>query len=200
MSASPFVPEPEPPTEPVPAVAAIVYANQAYPDAFFRALVDRWRARGLSVAGVLQHQVFEDADRRCDVLLEDLTSGHCTALFEDRGAGASGCRLDPAALAEATARVEGRLEQAPDVLVLNKFGKAECEGGGLRDLIASSIERRIPVIIGVPGHRLDAWRKFAGDFAIELSNDPGEVERWFRGLRRTGAPRGGPGQGPGGGS
>lgn len=183
MPALPFALVPELSSEAVKSVAAIVYADEAYPDALFRMLIGRWRALGLSVAGVLQHQIFEDADRRCDVLLEDLTSGHRTALFEDRGAGASGCRLDQAALAEATARVEGSLEQKPDVLVLNKFGKAECEGGGLRDLIASSIDRGVPVVIGVPGHRLDAWRKFAGDFAIEMSADASEVERWLEGLR-----------------
>ncbi len=183
MSVSPSALAHELSSQPVQSVAAIVYANEAYPDAFFRALVGRWRALGLSVAGVLQHQVCESADQRCDVLLEDLTSGHRTALFEDRGAGASGCRLDQAALAEATARVEGSLEQAPDILVLNKFGKVECEGGGLRDLIASAIDRRIPVVIGVPQHSLDAWRNFAGEFAIELSDDGSEVERWLAGLR-----------------
>src|SRR5271169_6605845 len=120
-----------------PPVAAIVYADEVYPSAVFQALVRRCRVLGLSLAGVVQHQAAEDADRRCDVLLEDLTSGHRTALFEDRGAGASGCRLDEAALAEATARVEGNLAHAPHLLVLNKFGKAECGGGGLRDLIAS---------------------------------------------------------------
>ena len=183
MSALPSALVPELSSEPVKSVAAIVYADEAYPDALFRALIGRWRALGLSVAGVLQHQVLEDADRRCDVLLEDLTSGCRTALFEDRGAGASGCRLDQAALAEATARVEGSLEQTPDILVLNKFGKAECEGGGLRDLIASSIDRGIPVVIGVPGHRLEVWRKFAGDFATEMPADASEVERWLEGLR-----------------
>ncbi len=183
MSVSPFVPAREPSPGPFQSVAAIVYANDAYPGAFFKALVGRWRARGLSVAGVLQHLVSEGADRRCDVLLEDLTSGHFTALFEDRGAGASGCRLDQAALAEATARVEGSLEQAPDILVLNKFGKAECEGGGLRDLIASAIDRRMPVVIGVPQSSLDAWRNFAGEFASELSDDASAVERWLAGQR-----------------
>lgn len=112
--------------ERVPSVAAIVYADEDYPDAIFKALVGRCRAGGLSLPGVLQHQVFEGADRRCGVLLEDLTSGHRTMLFEDRGAGTSGCRLDQSALAEATARVEGSLERAPDLLVLNKFGKVEC--------------------------------------------------------------------------
>jgi nucleoside-triphosphatase THEP1 len=167
----------------VQSVAAIVYANEAYPDAIFKVLVSRCRALGLSLAGVLQHQAFEGADRRCDVLLEDLTSGHRTALFENRGPGARGCRLDEAALAEATARVEGSLENAPHLLVLNKFGKVECDSGGLRDLIASAIDRGIPVIIGVPKRNLDAWRSFAGEFAIELSDDTREVERWLEGLR-----------------
>lgn len=183
MSVLPFAPAHELSSRPVSSVAAIVYANDAYPGAFFRALVGRWRALGLSVAGVLQHQVLVGADQRCDVLLEDLTSGHRTALLEDRGAGASGCRLDQAALAEAAVRVEGSLDQAPDILVLSKFGKAECEGGGLRDLIAGAIDRGVPVVIGVPRQSLDAWRYFVGDFAIELSDDAGEVERWLGRLR-----------------
>jgi nucleoside-triphosphatase THEP1 len=164
-------------------VAAIVYPNEAYPDTVFSALVGRCRALGLSLAGVLQHKVSEGADRRCDVMLEDLTSGHRTPLFEDRGAGAGGCRLDEAALAEATARVEGSLETTPQLLVLNKFGKVECDGGGLRDLIASAIDRGIPVVIGVPQRNLGVWREFAGEFAIELSDDTREVELWLEGLR-----------------
>lgn len=164
-------------------VAAIVYADEAYPDTIFRMLVGRCRALGLPLAGVLQHQVFGGANRRCEVILEDLVSGHRTPLFEDRGAGARGCRLDEAALAEATARVEGSLENAPQLLVLNKFGKVECDGGGLRDLIASAIELGIPVVIGVPQRNLGTWRDFAGEFAIELSNDSREVERWLEGLR-----------------
>jgi nucleoside-triphosphatase THEP1 len=165
-------------------VAAIVYANEAYPDTVFGALVARCRALGLSLAGVLQHQVSEGADRRCDVIVEDLTSGHRTPLFEDRGAGARGCRLDEAALAEATARVEGSLENVPQLLVLSKFGKVECDGGGLRDLIASAIDRGIPVVIGVPQRNLGTWREFAGEFAIELSAHTSEVELWLEGLRQ----------------
>ncbi|MDE2378785.1 DUF2478 domain-containing protein [Bradyrhizobium sp.] len=164
-------------------VAAIVYPDEAYPGALFQALVDRWRAAGLAVAGVVQHQVFEKTDQPCNVLLEDLTSGHRTVLFENRGSGAAGCRLDQAALADATARVEGSLARAPDVLVLNKFGKAECQGGGLRDLVAGAIGRGIPVVIGVPRQGLDVWRGFAGGLATELPPDPDAVERWLQHLR-----------------
>ena len=79
-------------------IAAIIYADEVYPDAVFKMLVKRCRSLGLTLAGVLQHQAFEGGDRRCDVILEDLATGHRTALFENRGSGARGCRLDQAAL------------------------------------------------------------------------------------------------------
>jgi nucleoside-triphosphatase THEP1 len=176
-------------------VVAIVYANEIYPDALFKTLVQRFRTLGLTLAGVLQHQGCDGGERRCDLILEDLATGHRTALFEDRGAGARGCRMDKGALAEATARVEGSLENAPQLLVLNKFGKVECEGGGLRDLIASAIDREIPVVIGVPRCNLAAWRDFAGEFAVELPDHAREVERWLDvvcgsvELERIGSPR-----------
>lgn len=169
--------------EDVKAVAAIVYDNEAYPEALFRQIVDTCRAAGIATAGVLQHLAFAGADRRCDVLLEDLATGHRTALFENRGPGARGCRLDEAALAKATARVEGSLENRPDVLILNKFGKVECDGGGLRDLIAKAIDRGIPVVIGVPRRNLESWRSFVGEFAVELSDQMEEVARWLEGSR-----------------
>jgi len=164
-------------------VAAIVYTDNAYPGPSFEALVRLCRDRGLALAGVLQHQTCAAPDRRCDVVLEDLTTGHRTAIFEDRGAGASGCRLDEGALTEATARVEGNLADGVDLLVLNKFGKAECGGGGLVDLMANALDRGIASIIGVPRSNLNAWREFAGDCAIELSDDIDEIGRWIASLR-----------------
>jgi Protein of unknown function (DUF2478) len=77
-------------TSPAQVVAAIIYADNAYPDVAFAALVERCRSRGLSLAGVLQHRISPMADRRCDVVMEDLRTGHRTALFENRGTGAAG--------------------------------------------------------------------------------------------------------------
>ncbi|MGY8635176.1 DUF2478 domain-containing protein [Bradyrhizobium sp. 14AA] len=166
-----------------PMLAAIVYTDNVYPDAAFAALVARCRSLGLSLAGVLQHRVSEAPDRRCDVLLEDLSTGHCTSIFEDRGASAAGCRLDEAALTEAAARIEGNMESRPDLLILNKFGKAECSGGGLLDLIASAMDRQITVVIGVPRTNLQAWRDFAGTLSVELSEDVDGIEQWAAKLK-----------------
>ncbi len=183
MSAVLSAPSPDRSTSASPLLAAIVYSDNVYPDAAFTALVERCRSLGLSLAGVLQRRVSEAPGRRCDVLLEDLSTGHCTSIFEDRGAGAAGCRLDEAALSEAAARIEGNMEARPDLLVLNKFGKAECSGGGLLDLIASAMDRQIPVVIGVPKTNLQAWRDFAGEFSVELPEDVGEIEAWVDRLK-----------------
>ena len=160
-------------------LAAIVYANDEYPDAIFKWIVRECRSRDLILSGVLQHPAFEGADKRCDVLLEDLASGHRTLLFEDRGAGARGCRLDVAALVEDSMRVESSLENNPALIVLNKFGKVESDGGGMCGLMAKALERGIPAVIGVPVRNLEHWRNFAGEFSIELSEDMDQIAEWL---------------------
>jgi len=39
------------------------------------------------------------------------------------------------------------------------------------------------VIIGVPKRNLDAWRSFAGEFAVELTDVDDDIERWLRRFR-----------------
>jgi len=166
----------------VPLVAAIVYADRVYPKEAVEAVVAQCRASGLALAGVLQHHVSDKPERRCDIVLEDLSCGTRTSIYEDRGQGASGCKLDEIALTDVACRVERHLQSDPDVLVLNKFGKAESLGGGLLDLIAGAINRQVTVVIAVPQSHLAAWRVFAGDFARELSPDPDAVRAFVRAL------------------
>ena len=169
-------------TRPRQALVAIVYANEVYPQLIFEGLVADCRRRRLRVAGVLQHPVCSDTAGHCDVVLEELTTGVRTDLFEDRGSGARGCRLDVAALAKVNAQVARSLDSDPEILILNKFGKVEVEGRGLLDLVAIAVDRGIPVVIGVPIRNLEAWRNFAGGMSVEFSSDPCEVAGW---LNRT---------------
>jgi hypothetical protein len=160
-------------------LVAIVYANEAYPQSTFERIVENCRRRGLRVAGVLQHPVCSDTAGHCDVVLEELTTGLRTDLFEDRGPGARGCRLDVAALAEVNWQVARSLDSDPEILILNKFGKVEAEGRGLLDLVAIAVDRGILVVIGVPIRNLEAWRNFAGGMSVEFSSDPSEVTDWL---------------------
>lgn len=88
----------------------------------------------------------------------------------------------------AMARARAALETAPDLLIVNKFGKTECEGGGCRPLIAEAVERGVPVLVAVPWDNLDGWRRFAGDLAIEygLEDAPLNTEMLCRHLGLAG--------------
>ena len=136
MFALHIAPAPEPAQQLQSSLAAIVYANEEYPDEILKWIVSECRSRNLLLSGVLQHPVSEGADKRCDVLLEDLASGYRTLLFEDRGSGAKGCRLDVAALIDASMQVDRSLDNDPALLVLNKFGEVEAEDGGFCRRIA----------------------------------------------------------------
>ncbi len=114
----------------------------------------------------------------CDIVLQDLSTGEVTAIAEDRGREARGCRLDVGLLTDLAEAVTAslRLEQ-PRLLVVNKFGKIEADGGGLRGAIAEAVSQGIPVLVGVPARNLDRWRIFAGPLAVELPADSSVIAR-----------------------
>lgn len=66
--------------------------------------------------------------------VEELFSGTVLQLSEDRRKEASSCRLDRSTLTQAAGLLLTALEDKPDILVLNKCGKVEAEGEGLRDV------------------------------------------------------------------
>jgi hypothetical protein len=98
------------------------------------------------------------------MVLRDLASGERILISEFRGLLARGCRLDANALLRAAELVRASLATA-DCLIINKFGKLECEGGGLRDLIAEAVDHAVLTVIFVPRRNLEAWRSFAGPLA-----------------------------------
>lgn len=174
-------------------ILAVVYSDGLAADKFIADWGYALRAAGRTVAGIVQHNSFVRNPTKCDMDVEELYSGTVLQLSEDRGPEARGCRLDRGILAEAAALLDRALDEKPDVLVLNKFGKTEAEGAGLRDVLAKAVDLDVPIVVGVPFRNIDQWRVFAGDMAEECLAEPSYVQCWLemRGLlsarRRTGA-------------
>jgi len=148
-------------------LTALVYDEGFAVGEVFRAIAANAEGRGLRLGGAIERALPEPArGHRCDMLLEDLASGETTRISEDRGALARGCRLDHDAMSRVCALVLSRLHDR-DLILLNKFGKTEAEGGGFRCIIADALALAVPVVIGVPRRNLAAWRDFAGPFAVE---------------------------------
>lgn len=142
---------------------ALVYDSSADLNRWFAGLVAELRRSGKSLAGLIQEDVPQAGRSRCDMVLHELATGRSMSISEDLGAGAISCRLSTPRLLEAAQLVEARLADA-EIVFLNKFGKAEAEGGGLRDLIAHCIESGKSLVIGVPRGNLQAWTEFCGEF------------------------------------
>lgn len=150
------------------ALTALVYTDSAQAEATLAALADYLHAHDLTLAGLIQRALDRPASARCDMALEDLATGARTSIADDRGPGAAGCALDVDALLGALMRAQAALDTPTDLLLVNKFGKMEAEGGGFRPLIVAALERGIPAIVAVPARNLAAWELFADDISVSL--------------------------------
>ena len=162
-------------------IAAVVYSGGVYPDRAMASAVAPLEDLGVPLAGALQVPAEPVEGRHpCDMLLKDLATGDVSAIAEERGRHAAGCRLDVGVLTEIGEDVLDSLRDGePRLLVVNKFGKIEAAGGGLRGAIAGAVELSIPVLVGVPARNLDSWRAFAGALAIELPVESRAIAEWL---------------------
>jgi hypothetical protein len=61
---------------------------------------------------------------------------------------------------------------------LNKFGKLEADGGGLRDAFSEAIEAGVPVLTSVAPAFAAAWEEFANSLYVVLPADADRIEAW----------------------
>lgn len=153
-------------------------------DRLLREFAEHLQASGLAVAGVVQTNSDRPGSLHCDMDVRVLPGGPMIRINQVLGEGSRGCRLDPAALEQAVALVEAGLERSPDVLIINKFGKHEAEGRGFRPLIAETLARDIPVLLGINALNQQAFDAFVGDYAEEIAADAEGPGIWFEQSRR----------------
>ena len=169
---------------------AVTYSDGFAADRVIAETAYRLRDDGVKVAGLVQINTEVPGRTKCDMAVEELYTRTTFKVSEDRGPAARGCRLDHSRLADAAGLLIDMLDQDIDLIVINKFGKVEAEGGGLRDLIGRAVLLGIPLIVGVPYRNLDQWRIFAAGMADECEVSATKIERWLtaRGFAsRTGA-------------
>lgn len=170
-------------------IGYIVNRGQIGTDPIITDAAERLVALGHCVAGLIQSNTERGDGCRCDMDVKVLPGGTIFRISQDRGPGARGCRLDPAMLEAGVALVDRALQDAPDILILNKFGKHEAEGRGFRQTIAEALSRGIPVLLGINPLNLEAFLHFAGDLAEEVGPQAGAIAAWCAGVL-TGAESG----------
>ncbi len=168
-----------------PTILAALYADGIAADRTIADIAYGLRSQGFVVAGLVQRNEMVAGRRRCNMEMEEMASKTVLTISEDRGPLARGCRLDRAALSRAESLLMNALAMQPDVVIINKFGKSEAEGGGLREPISIAAQLGVPTVVGVPFRNLEQWRAFAGEFAEEVMAEQKPIRSWLerRGVR-----------------
>lgn len=161
-------------------ILAIVYSDGLAADRLISDLGYKVRDAGIAVAGLVQHNQFIRDRTKCDMEVEELASGIILKISEDRGKEARGCRLDRGALSDAAGLLSASIENGAELVIINKFGKLEAEGRGLRDTLADAVQLGMAIIVGVPYRNIEQWRAFAGGLAEECPIGSSRLHEWLQ--------------------
>jgi hypothetical protein len=95
------------------------------------------------------------------------------------GSLSKSCRADPQGFARATVVMRRALAEKPDLVVLNRFGRLEAEGGGMSAELLDLMAEGVPVLTAVAPAYRGAWADFSGGAAV-LPADEATVRRWLQ--------------------
>ena len=161
-------------------IGAVVYDDGLFGDALIAQCAADLVASGYRLGGVVQSNTHRHGRRRCDMYVKDLLGGEEIKISLDRGNEARGCRFDPDAFARIDAWVERAVLERVDLLIIDKFGREEAHGRGLRPGIAEALIAEIPLMIGVSTRNLPDFLTFVGASATHLRPDLEEIAAWCR--------------------
>jgi nucleoside-triphosphatase THEP1 len=165
-------------TESTPALAAVMYETGIDINRILRDVATSLRGRGVDIGGVLQEPEAGDDSSCARLNVVDIRTGTSACITEERGKDAVGCKLDPRGLADISHCITDAIEAGVDLIIINKFGRAESEGDGLLSCIADAVSAGIPVLTTVREPYLAAWRSFHGGLAKELAPSNSAVMAW----------------------
>ena len=158
-------------------LAALVYERDQDPDRVLHDFASDLNIRGYRAVGLVQtghHCV--DAPKLSAMLVH---TGEERQLFQNLGAGATGCRLDVGKLLDAGAQIANAIDEGADLVIVNRFGRQEREGKGLSYLIERALSADIPVVIAVPSRRFADWIRFAAGMSVKLHCDRESLDAWW---------------------
>ncbi|MCF6431745.1 DUF2478 domain-containing protein [Leisingera sp. MMG026] len=161
-------------------LAYVMTQERGATDRLLSELAERLQAKGIRLAGIVQTNVECYDKELCDMDVRVLPDGETIRISQSLGAGARGCRLNPEALEQAVGQVSATLQTdpAPQLMIVNKFGKHEADGRGMRPIIGEALALGIPVISGVNQMNVEPFQTFADGMAVEAGPDLDALVAW----------------------
>ena len=160
---------------------AVIHGEGVNANAIVECFAREQAARGYRVLGLVQRRVADDCAG--DVILQDLASAESFLISQRLGEGSTCCSVDPSGVAEASTVLRRALANGADLLVVNKFGKLEADGGGFLAEITAAVVAGVPVLTSVHHHHVDRWIAFAGEYGAPIAAAPFALAMWWHRVR-----------------
>ncbi len=157
------------PSRPTHQLAAIRYERGFDIDRLLIDVCQTLSAQRVRIGGLVQLST-GDRGGNCAATTHvmDLKTGANFDIWEDRGPCARGCRLDEDGLSHAEPVLQRAIDERVDLLVINRFGRAESLGRGLRPFFDRALSAGIPVLTAVRSPYDAAWHDFHGGLGVAL--------------------------------
>ncbi len=172
----------------VKTLAALVFETSEEVNGVMADFAAALAVRGRRLAGVIQVSANTPGCACRETHVLDLASGARIPILQNLGSQSQACRADGAALADAAAIVRKAVLGRPDLIFINRFGRLEAEGKGMREDIGGAAVSGIPVVIGVATRYLEAWQAFALGLDEELACSRAALDDWWQRLEAAGVP------------
>lgn len=178
-------------TEPavcLPCAAAILDDGSSDIDSRFAAFAQQQCQNGVRVRGMYMQRRPTASGCKADRVLVDIATGDTYLVSQPLGPGSGACNSDPQGFARASQVLRDALNQAPDLVICNRFGGLESEDGGFAAELLDIMASGIPLLTVVSPARVSAWQRFSGQAPV-LAADGAAWQCWLDAalqLRRNG--------------
>ncbi|WP_395692835.1 DUF2478 domain-containing protein [Piscinibacter sp.] len=159
--------------------AAIRHDGSCDVDALLAEVAEAQRSRGRRVRGLLMAPAASGGDCLVEMVLVDVDKRDGYLVSQPLGRDSKACRADPQGFARASMVLRSAAAEEPDLVVCNRFGKLEAEGGGFSAELLEILSRDIPLLTVVSHHLVDDWQRFTGGEAALLPPTRAAVDAWL---------------------
>ncbi|WP_044559134.1 DUF2478 domain-containing protein [Azospirillum sp. B4] len=170
-------------------LAAVIYQPADDVDRMLATFAEDLRAAGHAIGGIIQRNIHNACGPVTLMEVVDLRTDRVIPICQNLGPGSTSCRLNQAGLADAAQAVSQAIGEGVELIIINKFGKTEAEGGGLRAELAAAIGAGLPVLTAVPERFYGAWLAFTGGYGTTLLCDGAIIADWWNETSRWAAAR-----------
>ena len=158
--------------------AAIVDDGACDVDALLAAMARGQQSAGRRVRGVLM--THPDGDTGCAgaMVLVDLHTQEEYLVSQPMGRDSTACRADPQGFARASDVLRRAASEAPELVVSNRFGGLEAEGGGFCAELLDILAQDLPLLTTVAKRHVADWQRFTGGATV-LPAQADVVAEWL---------------------